>query len=82
MDKVDKLEIVADNFFNNDIDLDTFIEKMTALIKETYKTGFLRGVERQMSTSNSNKFTINNNGEFICNQCGHIVNNLNNDPII
>lgn len=82
MDKIDKLEIVANNFFNNDIDLDTFIEKMTALIKETYKTGFLRGVERQMSTSNSNKFTINNNGEFICNQCGHIVNNLNNDPII
>ena len=82
MDKVDKLEIVADNFFNNDVDLDVFIEKMTALIKETYKTGFLRGVERQMSTSNSNKFTTNNNGEIICNQCGHIVNNLNNDPII
>lgn len=82
MDKVDKLEIVADNFFNNDVDLDVFIEKMTALIKETYKTGFLRGVERQMSTSNSNKFTTNNNGEVICNQCGHIVNNLNNDPII
>lgn len=82
MNKVDKLEIVADNFFNNDVDLDVFIEKMTALIKETYKTGFLRGVERQMSTSNSNKFTTNNNGEVICNQCGHIVNNLNNDPII
>lgn len=82
MDKVDKLEIVADNFFNNDVDLDVFIEKMTALIKETYKTGFLRGIERQMSTSNSNKFTTNNNGEVICNQCGHIVNNLNNDPII
>ena len=82
MDKIDKLEIVADNFFNNDVDLDVFIEKMTALIKETYKTGFLRGVERQMSTSNSNKFTTNNNGEVICNQCGHIVNNLNNDPII
>ena len=81
MNKVDKLEIVADNFFNNDVDLDVFIEKMTALIKETYKTGFLRGVERQMSTSNSNKFTTNN-GEVICNQCGHIVNNLNNDPII
>lgn len=57
MNKVDKLEIVADNFFNNDVDLDVFIEKMTALIKETYKAGFLRGVERQMSTSNSNKFT-------------------------
>ena len=82
MDKVDKLEIVADNFFNNDVDLDVFIEKMTALIKETYKTGFLRGVERQMSTRNSNKFTTNNNGKRICNQCGHIVNNLNNDPII
>ena len=82
MNKVDKLEIVADNFFNNDVDLDVFIEKMTTLIKETYKTGFLRGVERQMSTSNSNKFTTNNNGEVICNQCGHIVNNLNNDPII
>lgn len=82
MNKVDKLEIVADNFFNNDVDLDVFIEKMTALIKETYKIGFLRGIERQMSTSNSNKFTTNNNGEVICNQCGHIVNNLNNDPII
>ena len=82
MNKVDKLEIVADNFFNNDVDLDVFIEKMTTLIKETYKTGFLRGVERQMSTSNSNKFTTNNNGEVICNQCGHIVNNLNNDPTI
>ena len=29
MNKIDKLEIVADNFFKNDIDLDTFIEKMT-----------------------------------------------------
>lgn len=71
-----KIEIVANNFFEQDINVNT--DTLMKLFREVYVAGFKRGVERCNINTNK-KFDIKENGNVICTQCGHKTGNITDD---